>query len=391
MTDWPAANRRARILKQHIDSSSKSTAMLGINVAGSNDPVVNRFNRLQMQQLTVAFWGPDFTPSDLQALDVDGLDPESGVLLYEDADSDSVFNSEFGSDAPVPLRNLVWRPEPEPVDLDGDGNADDIDGDGDVDSKDRAWVLRLRPKLAWSVPDTDAGGPRYTTPIRDTMLKSDEPVLAKALPVDKDAVKSPRAVTRREEGADKAAPALVEEVDGEAYWAKRPVHIHKDEVKAAADAAAAQTKAVPQAGSSGDDLFVVVRTSKTIGRLEPFKVFIPMTLPGRPVQDQQAGIQFTPSNIVSPQALTKLHPEEDPIEGWYYHEMMESSISCEVIDFTGSGQSIFLDGTPVPALGIDASTNRPDLTKAQGTDGLGGPQSFVVAGAVWDSCLLFKS
>lgn len=385
MTDWPAANRRARILKQHIDSSSKSTAMLGINVAGSNDPVVNRFNRLQMQQLTVAFWGPDFTPSDLQALDVDGLDPESGVLLYEDADSDSVFNSEFGSDAPVPLRNLVWRPEPEPVDLDGDGNADDIDGDGDVDSKDRAWVLRLRPKLAWSVPDTDAGGPRYTTPIRDTMLKSDEPVLAKALPVDKDAVKSPRAVTRREEGADKAAPALVEEVDGEAYWAKRPVRIHKDEVKAAADAAAAQTKAVPQAGSSGDDLFVVVRTSKTIGRLEPFKVFIPMTLPGRPVQDQQAGIQFTPSNIVSPQALTKLHPEEDPIEGWYYHEMMESSISCEVIDFTGSGQSIFLDGTPVPALGIDASTNRPDLTKAQGTDGLGGPQSFVVAGAVWTS------
>ena len=133
------------------------------------------------------------------------------------------------------------------------------------------------------------------------------------------------------------------------------------------------------------DLFVVVRTSKTIGRLEPFKVFIPMTLPGRPVQDQQAGIQFTPSNIVSPQALTKLHPEEDPIEGWYYHEMMESSISCEVIDFTGSGQSIFLDGTPVPALGIDASTNRPDLTKAQGTDGLGGPQSFVVAGAVWTS------
>jgi len=365
LADWPAANRRARILKQHIDSSSKPTAMLGINVAGANDPVVNRFNRLQLQQITVAFWGPDFTPSDLQALDIDGVNPESGVLLYEDADSDSVFNSEFGSDAPVPLRNLMWRPEPEYVDLDGDGIADDINGDGRVDSKDRAWVLRLRPKIAWSVPNTDAGGPRYSTPLRGAMLKSDESAAS---------------------AAEAAAPAvLTEEVEGKPHWAKRPVRVYKDEMKATADIASALTKAVPQAGSSGDDLFVVVRTSKSISRLEPFKAFIPMTLPSRPAHDQQAGIQFTPNNIVSPQALVKSHPEEDPIEGWYYHEMMETTISCEVVDFTGSGQSIFLDGSPVPVLGIDASTNRPDLTKAQGTEGLGGPQSFVVPGAAWTS------
>lgn len=365
LADWPAANRRARILKQHIDSSSKPTAMLGINVAGANDPVVNRYNGLQLQQITVAFWGPDFTPSDLQALDIDGIDPESGVLLYEDTDSDSVFNSEFGSDAPVPLRNLMWRPEPEYVDLDGDGIADDINGDGIVDSRDRAWVLRLRPKIAWSVPYTDAGGPQYSTPLRGAMIKSGESAAATAEAV--------------------VPAALAEEVEGKPHWAKRPMRIYKDEVKAAADAAAAETKALPQAGSSGDDLFVVVRASKNISRLEPFKVFIPMTLPNRPAHDQQAGIQFTPNNIVSPQALVKSHPEEDPIEGWYYHEMMETTISCDVVDFTGSGQSIFLDGTPVPALGIDASTNRPDLTKAQGTDGLGGPQSFVVAGAVWTS------
>lgn len=384
LADWPLANRRARILKQHIDSNSKSTALLGINVAGANDPVVNRFNGLQLQQLTIAFWGPDFTPSDLQALDIDGVDPESGVLLIEDADSDSIYGGEFGSDAPVPLRNLLWRPEPEPVDLDGDGNPDDLDGDGDVDAKDRAWVLRLRPKLAWSVPNTDVGGQRFTTPIRDTMLKSGEPVLKEALSNEK---AGPTDRTLELVGRDssvKSAEVVAQEtVEGDAHWAKRPVRVYKDEIKAAADEAAAQAKALPQAGSSGDDLFIVVRTSNTIGRLEPFKVFIPMTLPSRPIQDRQAGIQFTPSNVVSPQALTKLHPEEDPIEGWYYHEMMETSIACEVVDFTGSGQSIFLDGTPVPVLGIDASTNRPDLTKASGTDGLGGPQSFVVPGAVW--------
>ncbi len=363
LADWPAANRRARILKQHIDSSSKPTAMLGINVAGANDPVVNRYNGLQLQQITVAFWGPDFTPNDLQALDIDGADPESGVLLYEDTDSNSVFNSEFGSDVPVPLRNLMWRPEPEYVDLDGDGIADDINGDGIVDSRDRAWVLRLRPKLAWSVPHTDVGGPLHFTPLGGAKTKSGESAAAKS---------------------DEPAPAvLVEEVEGKPHWAKRPVRIYKDEVKAAADAAAAETKALPQAGSSGDDLFVVVRTSKNISRLEPFKVFIPMTLPNRPAHDQQAGIQFTPNNVVSPRALVKSHPEEDPIEGWYYHEMMETTISCDVVDFTGSGQSIFLDGSPVPVLGIDASTNRPDLTKAQGSDGLGGPQSFVVPGAAW--------
>ncbi|HOD51407.1 MAG TPA: PKD domain-containing protein [Candidatus Hydrogenedentes bacterium] len=384
LTDWPLANRRARILKQHIDSNSKPTALLGINIAGSNDPVVNRYNRLQLEQLTIAFWGPDFTPSDLLPLDLDGEDSESGVLLFEDSDSDSIFNSEFGSDAPVPLRNLLWRPEPEPVDLDGDGNADDIDGDGDVDSKDRAWVLRLRPKTAWSVPDTDEGGPRYTTPIHDTMLKSGEAVERQPVENMKDAgAARARSIRVQKSAKQDAAPAVLEEVEGDAHWAKRPVRVYKDEVKAQADAAAAEAKALPQAGSSGDDLFVVVQTSDTISRLEPFKVFIPATLPTRTVQDRQAGLQFSPSNVVSPQALAKIHPEEDPIEGWYYHEMMEANISCQVEDFTGSGQSIFQDGTPVPVLGIDASTNRPDQTKASGADGLGGPQSFVVAEAAW--------
>ena len=384
LMDWPLENRRARILKQHIDSNSKPTAMLGINIAGSDDPVVNRFNRLKLEQMTIAFWGPDFTPSDLLPLDLDGTDSESGVLLYEDGDSDSVFGGEFGGDTAVPLRNLLWRPSPEPVDLDGDGNADDIDGDGDVDDKDRAWVLRLRPQVAWTVPETDEGGPRFTTPTHDTMLKSDEADGKTPIAATKDPSAS-RTIAVPLPGLDANADAApgADELEGEAYWKKRPVRVYKDELKAQAEAAAAQTKALPQAGSSGDDLFIVVQTSDTISRLEPFKVFIPATLPSRSEDQRAAGIQFSPSNIVSPQAYSKIHPEEDPIEGWYYHEMMETSISCQIEDFTGSGQSIFLDGTPTPVLGIDAATNRPDLTKATGSGGLGGPQSFVVPGETW--------
>ncbi|MFO7973437.1 MAG: CFI-box-CTERM domain-containing protein [Candidatus Hydrogenedentota bacterium] len=383
LTDWPIENRRARILKQHIDSNSKPTALLGINVAGANDPVVNRFNRLHLEQITIAFWGPDFTPSDLNPLDPDGQDADSGVLLYEDGDSDSVFGGDFGGDTVVPLRNVVWRGEPEYVDLTGDGNADDIDGDGVVDEKDRAWVLRLRPKVAWAVPETDQGGPQYSTPIRDTMLKRDEPIAKEWVADATEPSVSQKRVKDRQGAAQGSDGLVLEEVEGEAYWKKRPVRVYKDEVKAQAEAAAAEAKALSQAGSSGDDLFVVVQTSDEISRLEPFKVFIPATLPTRSPDNRQAGIQFSPSNIVSPQAYTKLHPEEDPIEGWYYHEMMETTISCQVEDFTGSGQSIYVDGTPVPVLGIDASTNRPDLTKASGTDGLGGPQSFVVPGEAW--------
>lgn len=385
LMDWPLENRRTRILKQHIDSNSKPTAMLGINIAGSNDPVVNRFNRLKLEQMTIAFWGPDFTPGDLLPLDLDGTDSESGVLLVEDGDSDSVYGGEFGGDTAVPLRNLLWRPSPELVDLDGDGNADDIDGDGDVDEKDRAWVLRLRPQVAWTVPETDEGGPWYTTPTHDTMLKRDEPAGKQPIAATKNAPASrkvPVPLPALKAEAD-AVPVGEEVVEGEAYWKKWPVRVYKDDLKAQAEAAAAETKALPQAGSSGDDLFVVVQTSEEISRLEPFKVFIPATLPSRSEDQRAAGIQLSPSNIVSPQAYSKLHPEEDPIEGWYYHEMMEASISCQIEDFTGSGQSIFLDGTPTPVLGIDAATNRPDLTKAMGSGGLGGPQSFVVPGETW--------
>ncbi|MEA3365822.1 MAG: hypothetical protein U9Q79_09305, partial [Candidatus Hydrogenedentes bacterium] len=391
LMDWPLENRRARILKQHIDANSKPTALLGINIAGSNDPVVNRFNRPYLEQITIAFWGPDFTPGDLLPLDVDGEDTETGVLLYEDADSDGVFGGDFGGDSPLPLRNLLWRPTPEPVDLDGDGNADDVDGDGDVDDKDRAWVLRLRPKVAWAAPETDKGGTFYTTPTRDTMLKSDQ-LIGNDLVADATNPSVLQKVSRPRQGAEAQgsdAPVL-EEVEGEAYWKKRPVRVYKDELKAQAEAAAAEAKALPQAGSAGDDLFVVVQTSDAISRIEPFKVFIPATLPSRSADQQAAGIQFSPSNTVSSQAYTKLHPEEDPIEAWYYHEMMETSIACVVEDFTGSGQSIFLDGSAVPVLGLDVATNRPDLTKATGSDGLGGPQSFVVPGAEWTGGAVVK-
>ena len=382
LADWPLENRRARILKQRIDSNSRPTAMLGINMAGSNDPVVNRFNRLKLEQITIAFWGPNFTPSDLKALDLDGLDSESGVLLFEDADNDGVFGGEYGADRPVPLRNLLWRAEPEYVDLTGDGNPDDITGDGIVDERDRAWVLRLRPREPWSVPDTDSGGPLLPALVTGPMVKSGESADVMGAMIDEDGSQVFSVPFDTMGGGSGPAPA-VEAVEGQPHWAKQPVRAYKDEIVARAEEAAAQAKALPQAGSAGDDLFVVVQTSERISRLSPFKVFIPATLPSRPPADRHAGIQFSPGNVVVPDALRKLHPEEDPIEGWYFHEMMETNIACRVDNLTGSGQTILQDGTPVSVLGISAATNRPDLTKATGTEGFGGAQSFVAPNADW--------
>ncbi|MDZ4858667.1 MAG: hypothetical protein SGI88_06760, partial [Candidatus Hydrogenedentes bacterium] len=177
--NWPPSDRRGRYLKQHIDSNSRPTAMIGINLAAADDPITNQFASTRLQQLTVAFWGPEFDPNiDLLPLDVTGVSQNSGVLLVEDGvpdpDSESipqvytsqngVFGTEFGVanefavDTPVPLTNLRWRTQKELIDVDGDGVADDMDGDGVVGNKDKAWVLRLRPTQTWLLPARDAEG-----------------------------------------------------------------------------------------------------------------------------------------------------------------------------------------------------------------------------------------
>ncbi|HRI87429.1 MAG TPA: hypothetical protein PK869_04155, partial [Candidatus Hydrogenedentes bacterium] len=143
--DWSASNRRGRYLKQHIEALSRPTAMIGINITGADDIVTNQFAQIRLQQLTVAFWGPDFDPSDLLALDVNGTAQSSGVLLVEDGvlvddttdpptygAQNGVFGAslgvvnEYAVDTPVPLASLRWRTQPELIDVDGDGVGDDM-------------------------------------------------------------------------------------------------------------------------------------------------------------------------------------------------------------------------------------------------------------------------
>ncbi|MCX5771491.1 MAG: PKD domain-containing protein, partial [Candidatus Hydrogenedentes bacterium] len=163
----PAGLRAARLLKQHVDSNSSfdainntgitnGTAMLGLNLAGADDPYTNRLRTVTLLRVAVAFWGPGFNPwNDLLPLDPDGTLPGSGVLLWEDRNQSGVFEGDRG-DAVVPLKNCAWSLAPEPVDVDGDHIADDLNGDGEVTALDNAWVLTLIPDDPWAPPFKDA-------------------------------------------------------------------------------------------------------------------------------------------------------------------------------------------------------------------------------------------
>lgn len=165
----------ARLLDQKLDIVSTPTPMLGVNLAGIADPYIQSHgNRVYMDRMTVAFWGPDFDPSDLMPLDSVGLNERSGVLLWEDVDRDGVFSAanaienytDFsvpmpGRDRPVPLSNLAWGNAPELIDLDGDGVAEDMNGDGLIDVRDRAWVVALTPQDNWEVPPEDGWGTEF--------------------------------------------------------------------------------------------------------------------------------------------------------------------------------------------------------------------------------------
>ncbi|HPA41737.1 MAG TPA: hypothetical protein PKV69_06965, partial [Candidatus Hydrogenedentes bacterium] len=170
----------ARLLKQYVGVDTLPTAMLGFNLAGTDDPAVNAYSPISLSSATVAFWGPDFTPGQLAGLDVDGALFTSGVLLYEDTNSNGVFDGPFltsGITSPsftdriVPLApgSLSWAQAPEVIDLDGDYIPDDLSGDGVVFDgdplvpadvarltaqelavwdglSDRAWLLTLIPR-----------------------------------------------------------------------------------------------------------------------------------------------------------------------------------------------------------------------------------------------------
>ncbi|HUW60580.1 MAG TPA: PKD domain-containing protein [Candidatus Bathyarchaeia archaeon] len=345
-SDWAYADRQSRLLKQHVDIFSGPTPMLGFNLVGADDPITNRANAVKLDQITVAFWGPRFDPSKLMPLDPDGLDPQSGVMLYQDINNDGAFLwtditgavTYFASDTALALDGLEWGGAPEPIDLDGDGIADDMNGDDRVDTTDYAWVLTLRPKQGWQLPTRDVAS-------MFNWLEDQE-----------------------KSGGEKSGAARAE---------FKPALLSLDEMAQKA----APTKAFTE-DNSGDDLFLVVRTSDQLAALEGFRAVVPATLPSR-TTNKVGGVQLLPKQPTSPSALVKFNPEEGPVQDFFGHDMLEANVPVKVVDLTARPQTIARGGSVVPILGLDVSTNRPDTTKDAGASATTGPNSLSVAAADW--------
>ncbi|MCC6797663.1 MAG: IPT/TIG domain-containing protein [Candidatus Hydrogenedentes bacterium] len=397
---FPLATRRGRYLKQHIETTSRATAMIGLNFTGADDPRVNQFAQIQLQQLTVAFWGPDFDPrEDLLPLDPTGQASSSGVLLVEDGVPDSestqipkpyfgqdgIFGSSLGVvgdltvDTAVPLTALGWKTAPEFIDLDGDGAADDMNGDNTVTNADKAWVLRMRPSAPWRLPTRDEVGGFFPVEEEDPEAKSNEVVSVGTL------ASNPAIASTSEEA--EVAQTKQAAKQGGSYSKKSPVQMNADDVEAET-LARGGAKAFGPAGNSGDDLFVVVRTSDQLTRFEQFRCVVPATLPDRNTNEKPAGVQLLPQTPISLAIYDKTQPEEGVMP--YYgpepfgYDMIEANVGGEVIDLTGTGQTIAADSGAVAVLGLDLSTNRGNAgIAAQGTSGVGGQASFSVSGSPW--------
>ena len=360
--DWPVTERQAKILKQHVDAASRTTAMLGFNVTGANDPVTNAFNALMLERITVAFWGPDsdgdgvsdFDPSDLMPLDPDGTSGSSGIALYADAGS-GTYTDLFENDVPIPVQDLEWRQMPEYVDVDGDQIADDLNGDLVLNQLDKAWVVRLTPQDPWRVPGEDGsialfGGSGGAAP--------------QSAPSDATAAR---------------------DSSGDAQPERREVQRRLVDV-AAAKAASPRIPGDPDgAGNSGDDLFMVIRTSDSLARFDKITAFVPGWLPERALHDRVAGVEFGPQDVPALQSYQALHPEEVVGQGFYEHKFLEANVACQVVDMTGGQNQVLpTSGAPTAVLGLDCSTNRgPAATLASGLTGTGGAATFSVAGAGW--------
>jgi hypothetical protein len=348
-SDWPKSQRATRMLTQKADIAGDHTAMLGINLVSANDPRVNQ-QRRTLTQITVAFWGPEFEPNQLAPLDPSGASPTSGVLLWEDTDNNGIFIGRPQADVvPVSffdealrLNDLRWPDAPELVDLNGDGTPDDMDGDGVVDTRDRAWVLRIVPQQNWVIPDRDRRDIELATVPGGTKSAGSGP---------------------------KGGVSL-----------REPVQVSEDDVRAAAMA-----KLLDPAGANrgGDDLFISVRFSDTAKRFQKLRAVVPATLPERPAGQRRAGVQFFPEVNTAPDAFIKQNPEEDPVQDYYGHDMLEVNVPVKITKLTAPSQTIAVGGPGVAMLGIDVATNRPENTLATGTNGTGLDGRFSVDGAGW--------
>lgn len=357
-SDWTPEDLRARLLTQKEDIDSFQIPVLGLNLAGSADPIVNSRNAMSVASITVAFWGPDFKPEDLASLDPNGLDINSGVMLFEDADQNGTFliGKPFepyldnavpisGFDQPVRLRNLAWSSAAEFIDLDGDGIPDDMNGDGALDDQDKAWVLTMTPQNLWEVPQQDIGS---LLNVNINIWECGSFDFSKGgLSADDDANRGKLEVLDKQ-----------------------------------SDAAKALDITQPQ---PGNDLFITTRLSETPRRFQKIRAVIPATLPERPDGQRKAGVQFFPQVNTSASAFLKRNPDEDAVQDFYGHDMLEVNVPVRVVDITNQAQVITIGGAALPALGLDISTNRGTAagTLASGNSGVGATNSFSVSGAAW--------
>jgi len=407
-SDWEPQDRRARLLRQRIDSLSGITPILGINVTGADDPVTNRIAPVKLEEVTVAFYGENFTPSDLVTLDPTGLTIGSGLQLFEDTNGDGSFLGAVGiaglGDTPVPVRNLAWRDAPEPVDLDGDGEADDLNGDGVVDTADMAWVLQLRPNQPWQVPTVDdlnggglggiipddGGGDDDTTGAEEAATQAFvQRVNHESSLSDVPSVRDGEAAlipSPNEKAVRPEAPKADTRIESPDFWTSTPATLDA-ETLAFTQTGPKQTnrKVLAPGGSVGLDLFVTIRTSNTVRRFEEFQAFVPATLPSRSPNNRRAGVQFTPRVDNAPGTFIKRNPDENPVQDWFGNNNLLVNVPTTINRLTSNGQTINPGSEPVAVLGLDMSTNRgADGLVDAGESGTGTERTFEVPGAGWE-------
>ena len=356
LSNWDVDDNRGRLLTQKADTNSEHTALLGFNVVGVNDPIVNNGNEMSLAQINVAFWGPDFTPNDLEPLDSEGIDLASGVLLWEDADLSGAFmnasplesynntpNVNFTGilDRTIKVRDLQWGTAPELIDLDGDGIPDDMNGDEVIDDLDKAWVLTFIPDVLWQLPHDDV------------------------LEILQNAKLASCLSSRFNKNGNLVASAILNE-----------------EYQVALKQSGEKQLDV-NTSQPGDDLFITIRTSETMQRFEKFRAVVPATLPSRHEVERMAGVQFFPQVNTSSSAFTKSSPDEDPVQDFYGHDMLEINVPLRIVDLTTQAQTITSGGASMAVMGLDLSTNLPDNTLLVGDMGSGVPNSFAVVGAQW--------
>ena len=256
-----------------------------------------------------------------------------------------------------PVQNLRWRDAPELVDLDGDGAPDDMNGDELIDAKDRAWVVTLQPRELLPLPQTDTRGDLFDEFDFDSFL-----------------------VCGTLGGSGGGDGAAIVRVDG----TPRP---QPDGGAAKQDDPDDPDTGDPNVnsiaiGGPGDDLFITVKTSESMRRFEQFRAVIPATLPERTETERVGGVQTFPQFASAPSAFTKSSPDEDPVQDFYGHDMLEVNVPVRLVNLSSQSTQIQGGGAALPVLGIDMATNRPEGTVASGETGAGSDGAFVVPNAV---------